>query len=176
MPKKLKLDPSRIVLKGIISSNLEQVQEFKCGNGSMEKFLELEAYPSHIMREASTTLVFYDGTLVAYFTLHRSHINIEHNLENTTKDALALARLAVATEFQGLGIGTYIINKIKEIAYMINEKYIKTDAVFERWKWYSERGFISLIEDETDPEKTPGFVYMIVDLYDDKLVEEFCDV
>lgn len=176
MPKELKLDPSKIFLKGIISFNLEQIQEFKCGNGSMESFLKIEAYPSHIMREASTTLAFYGDKLAAYYTLHRSPINIEHGLENTTKDALALARLAVATEFQGLGLGTYIINKIKEIAYMTNEKYIKTDAVFERWKWYKERGFIPVIEDETDPEKTPGFVYMIIDLFDDKLVEEYCDV
>ena len=176
MPKELKLDPSNIILKGLISSNLDQVQEFKCDNGSMESFLKFEAYSSHIMREASTTLVFYEDKLVAYFTLHRSPINIKHNLEKTTKDALALARLAVATEYQDLGIGTYIIRKIKEIAYMTNEIYIKTDAVFERWKWYRDQGFISVIEDETDPEKTPGFVYMIVDLYDDKLVEEYCDV
>lgn len=89
---------------------------------------------------------------------------------------MALARLAVAKEFQSLGVGTYIINKIKEIAYMTNEKYIKTDAVFERWEWYRDRGFISVIEDETDPEKTTGFVYMIVDLFDEKLVDDFCDV
>lgn len=176
MPKELKLNPSKIVLKGIISSNLDQVHEFKCGNGSMESFLKLEAYPSHIMREASTTLVFYEDKLAAYFTLHRSSIHVEHNSENTTIDALALARLAVASEFQNLGMGTYIIRKIKEIAYMINEKYIKTDAVFERWEWYRDRGFIPVIEDEIDPEKTPGFVYMVVDLYDDKLVQEYCNV
>lgn len=76
MPKELKLDPSKMILKGLASSDLVQVQEFKCDNGSMESFLKIEAYPSHILREASTTLAFYENRLVAYFTLHRSPINI----------------------------------------------------------------------------------------------------
>lgn len=175
MPKELKLDPSKMILKGLASSDLVQVQEFKCDNGSMESFLKIEAYPKSYIERSQYYLSVLRKSIGGLFYI-ASITYQHHNLENTTKDALALARLAVAKEFQSLGVGTYIINKIKEIAYMTNEKYIKTDAVFERWEWYRDRGFISVIEDETDPEKTTGFVYMIVDLFDEKLVDDFCDV
>lgn len=139
----------------------------------MDRFLVDEAYIAHIEREASTTVVFYEGKLIGYFTLKRSMIRIEGIEENI--HALDLARLAVAEQYQGKGFGTYIINYIKQIAYLTNERFIQTDAVFERWPWYKDRGFEPVIEEELDPKTNSDFVYMIMDLYDEQLVKEYFD-
>ncbi|SFM11711.1 Acetyltransferase (GNAT) domain-containing protein [Pelosinus propionicus DSM 13327] len=140
----------------------------------MDDFLIYEAYVAHLQRDASTTLVFYDNNLAAYFTLQRNDITIlTENSEAIKVQALALARLAVSKQYQCKGIGTFIIERIKEIAYMTNERFIKTDAVFEKWKWYEKRGFQYAIEDEINPETTEGLVYMIMDLYDEELISQY---
>jgi predicted N-acetyltransferase YhbS len=73
----------------------------------MDLFLETEAYPSHIERQSSTTLVFTNGELVGYYTLR--HIKLSSLLAGLPpekdRDVLDIARLAVKREFQGQGIG-----------------------------------------------------------------------
>jgi len=173
---KFSFDPSKIILRGINSSDQDFIKDFDCGNGSMQSYLRDEAYYNHITREASTTLVFYEGEIVGYFTLYRSPILIRQGSDETTRDALALARLAVAKQYQNKGIGTYIIKRIREIAYLTNEMYIKTDALYERWEWYQKRGFKHVIDEEINPETTAGFVYMIMELLDETLIEEYFKV
>ena len=142
----------------------------------MDSFLQYEAYISFLEREASTTLPYYYNELVAYFTLQRSQLEIQ--LDGTVhqnSDALNLARLAVDNNFQGHGIGTYIIEHIKEIAYRVNERFIQTDAVHEKWEWYQARGFDYVAEDEIKTSNTDGLVYMLMDLYDEDLIDKFFD-
>lgn len=176
MSKELKLDPSKICLRGIISPDLEYTNTFKCGNGSMDLFLATEAYISHISRESSTTLVIYEDKLAGYFTLHREKLKSDIPFDDYTNDALSFDRLAVSLEFQNMGLGTYLVNKIKEIAYMTNEMYIQAYSVFERWKWYQEQGFKYIFEDDIDENKTDGLVYMILELLDEKLIEEYLEI
>ncbi|MCE5287284.1 MAG: GNAT family N-acetyltransferase [Pelosinus sp.] len=169
-------NPSDVILKGIIESNLNHIKAFTCGNGSMDNFLQCEAYIACLEREASTTLVYYKEELVAYFTLQRAELKIQldENVQQS-RDGLSLARLAVDENFQGHGIGTYIIERIKEIAYMVNERFIQTDAVYEKWEWYQARGFEYVIEDEINPTNTDGLVYMLMDLYNEALIDKFFD-
>lgn len=166
---------SNIFIKPIELKDMEAIQNFDCNNTSMNNFLKQEAYYYHIAREASTSLVYLNSQLVAYFTLTRSELNIESEEfeEITHKTCLDLARLAVQKEYQEKGIGTYIINEIKKIGYMINERFITTDALYEYWDWYEKRGFDYLIEDEIDPNNNRGLVYMIMDLYDEHLLDEY---
>ena len=142
-------------MRGISFHDIQHTAKFNCDNSSMNNFLHLEAYAAHIEREASTTLVFQNDNLVAYFTLHRVPIQI--NSDN--KDALSLARLAVDKNYQYKGIGTYIIDKIKEISYMTNERYVHTDALYEKWEWYTKQGFDVAIESEVENEN--NFIYMM---------------
>jgi predicted N-acetyltransferase YhbS len=135
----------------------------------MNNFLHLEAYAAHIEREASTTLVFHNQILVAYFTLHRVPIQINAD----KKEALSLARLAVDKKYQRKGIGAFIIDKIKKISYMTNERYIHTDALYEKWQWYSKQGFAVAIEDEVKNKN--DFIYMILDLYDEDIIKRYYD-
>lgn len=185
MNTELQLDPSNIHLRGLTLSDYKYLKDFKCGNGSMELFLEVEATERHIRREASTTLVFYNERLAGYFTLYRSKILLSEDsihedqiqvLPSITRDALEIARLAVDTDFQHKGLGTYIIEYIKGNAYLANEMYIKLEALYERWEWYKKKNFYPVIEEEIDPDKNEGFVYMIMSLYDEKLIDEYFDI
>jgi GNAT superfamily N-acetyltransferase len=176
MNKDLDLDPSKIFLRGIISSDYEATKEFHCSNGSMELFLSTDAFISHISREASTTLVFYENELIAYFTLHHEKIKSETPFENFDSNALSLDRLAVSSKFQSKGVGTYLMKRIKDIAYMTNEMYIQAYAVFDKWQWYQDLGFRYFFEDDINEKKTNGLVYMIFELLDEKAIEEYCDV
>ena len=139
----------------------------------------MEAYAEHIFRHASTTLVFYEGELAAYFTLHRAPLELqvgENEDDKVTQDALALARLAVTKRFQGRGLGTYLLKEIIiRNAYAHNEMYIITDALYEKWKWYYEIGFVPLIEDEINEDNPNDVVFMVFELFDERLIVEYLD-
>jgi GNAT superfamily N-acetyltransferase len=144
----------------------------------MEEFLKREAYICHVSREASTTLVYYSDKLIAYYTLARTPLKIDIKadlIRNEHFYALDLARLAVSNEYQGKGVGTYLITHIIDIAYKINDRFITTDALYEKWEWYQKLGFDYLIENEVNPKTTDGLVYMLVDLYDSELYEDYFD-
>lgn len=177
MPRELLLDPQKIIFRQIVGTDWECTKNFRCKNGSMDAFLNMEAYEKHIWREASTTLVFYENDLAGYYTLQRNEIKITEPIsELVTQDALALARLAVDSKFQSKGLGTYILREmIIKNAYAANEMYIITDAVYEKWEWYQSIGFKSLVESEVDPEKPNEVVYMVFELMDEKLIEEYCN-
>jgi GNAT superfamily N-acetyltransferase len=178
MNKKLELDPNKINYKNVTLEAYHDMASFYCKNHSMEEFLKRESYPSHLSRESSTTLVYYDSILVAYFTLQRTRLKIEFEpglVEETHKFALDLTRIAVANDYQNKGIGSYILNNIIEIAYRVNDRFITTDALFEKWEWYNQFGFDYLKEDEVNPDSSTGLVYMLLDLYDPELLENFFD-
>jgi len=164
-----------VVFKLISLSDLENIRSFNCENGSMESYLKDEAYYEHISRKTSTTVVYCENKLIAYFTLHRLPIEFEE-AGTASRDALDLARLAVAKEFQQMGIGTFIISHLRYLAYSINERYLTTEALYERWKWYARRGFRYIFDSDIDPNSTEGFVSMVMDLFDGELLEDYFEV
>lgn len=70
-----KIDLNLIEHKIISIDDLPMLRHFKCGNGAMDLFLQTEAYPSHIERESSTTLVYYKSVLVGYYTLRHTNMS-----------------------------------------------------------------------------------------------------
>lgn len=166
-------DPLKVTLRGIVSSEAESLEDFTCSNGSMDNFLKFDAYLAHLEREASTTLVYYESKVIAYFSLKRSKIRVDGIQDDI--NALDLARLAVDENYQGIGVGTFILARIREIADMVNERYIQTDALWERWKWYENRGFNHIIDEEIDEKFHHELVYMIMDVYDEELIREYFD-
>ncbi|QLG38722.1 GNAT family N-acetyltransferase [Paenibacillus sp. E222] len=150
------------------------MKNFKCGNGSMDLFLEVEAYPSHIERESSTTLVYYDNTLVGYYTLR--HIKLSSLLKSISpeedRDVLDIARLAVDTRIQGQSVGTKIMENIIKMAIQLNERFIVLDALKEKWRWYASKfNFEPLFEDDLNDDGE--LVTMLIDLYDEELIERY---
>ncbi|MFD0712303.1 GNAT family N-acetyltransferase [Paenibacillus sp. GCM10027626] len=127
------------------------------------------AYPSHIERESSTTLVYYEDVLAGYFTIKHEETNYPPWLDGSSySSSLDIARLAVCSDFQNNRLGTYIIKYIINMAIQVNERFITLDSLYERWEWYKRFGFNYLFEE--DVRKPSEIVTMILDLYDEDLV------
>lgn len=170
MSDRVKLSP--IQFRPITEQDHAICRNFSSGNTTMDNFLKNEAYSRHIAREGSTTLILYNGDLVGYFTLLRKDIRLEDG-EEMGLGGLEVARLAISESVQNQGIGETAIEVIVEIAYMINERYIALDALFEKRGWYRKLGFKPAIEKEYEEGNEDSLVYMYIDLYDPKLVEDY---
>jgi Predicted acetyltransferase len=171
---KNKIDTSQLIYKIISIEDIREIKGFKCGNGSMELFLQTEAYASHIHREASTTLVYLQDKLVGYFTIKHEDADHEPWVEGSNyKSSLDIARIAVSEDMQNNGIGTEIINEIIKKAIQVNERFITLDALKEKWEWYKRFGFDYLFEDDLTSDSI--VVTMILDLYDVDLIDQYWD-
>ncbi|MCF8011624.1 MAG: GNAT family N-acetyltransferase [Clostridiales bacterium] len=124
-------------------------EDFYCNNNNMEAFLKNEAYVSHLKKEASTTLVFIDEELVAYFTLRHNKFEVEGY---SKKDCIEIARIAVKESKKSQGIGQSIVNNIINLAYLFNEEYIIAMALTEVVDWYKEKLNFELVEEDEDAE------------------------
>jgi predicted N-acetyltransferase YhbS len=165
-----------LIHKVISIEDLPHFKKFRCGNGSMDLFLETEAYPSHIERESSTTLVYDNNELIGYYTLR--HINLSNLLPaldpSEDQQVLDIARLAVKSEYQGQGIGKTIVETIIQMAIQLNERFIMLDALKEKWTWYKKHFEFDYLFLE-DLECNSKIVTMIADLYDEDLVNKYYD-
>ncbi|WP_411348517.1 GNAT family N-acetyltransferase [Paenibacillus sp. WLX2291] len=163
--------------KQMTKEAVKTTASFYSGNSTMDSFLRENAYYYHITREASTTLVYYDDQLIAYYTLTRNLF--DGVIDNLAKQehlwALDLSRLAVVVDFQNKGVGSFIIKHIIDLAQRINDRFITTDALFEKWEWYHHFGFDYLVESDINPITTKGLVYMLLDLYDPNVLEDYFD-
>lgn len=66
-----------------------------------------------------------------------------------------------------------MLNMILDIANTVNERFITLEALIERYDWYVNRGFIPLIEEEATSSNPEGLVLMMIDLYDEALVDNY---
>ncbi|MEK4922376.1 GNAT family N-acetyltransferase [Cytobacillus sp. FSL R5-0569] len=148
----------------------------------MENYLKQDAYYDTIGFTSSTNLVFLKNELVGFFTLKKQKLNIEVDISDADSSeieeldyeySLDIARLAVKKDCQDNGIGTKIISKIIDIAISANERFVTLDSLIEKVEWYTKRGFISMIEEESRVSNKEGLVYMFMDLYDDSIVEAY---
>lgn len=172
--KKEKTDLIHLLSFKLISiDDIRSIKHFTCDNESMNNFLYYEAYPSHIERSASTTLVFMDNQLVGYYTLKHVYLGIEPWIKNSRYNfALDISRIAVSKEFHNRGIGTTIIKHILMTAYQVNERFITLDSLKELWQWYRDKfNFSHMFDDDLENEEP--VVTMIADLYDPELVQRY---
>ena len=105
-----------------------KVAGFSCGNRDLDEFLcteEVQKYEGEGL--GSTFLVFWKGKLVAYFTTSFDALRIEYlrtwksfsrmaEMRMDAIPALKIGRLAVATGYQGRGIGRQLIRHIAGMA------------------------------------------------------------
>lgn len=157
----------------ITHEDFTKIQNFKCGNTSIENFLKQEAYYLTITKECSTTLVFDQSELVGFFSLTKSSLHIEIAGEMIDFPCLDIARIATAKNYQKQGFGTAMLNMIFNIANTVNERFITLEALIENYDWYVNRGFIPLVEKEAIHSNPDGLVFMLVDLYDERLGEKY---
>lgn len=161
--------------KLITHENFNQIQHFQCGNTCIGNFLKQEAYYLTITKECSTTLVFDQNELIGFFSLRKSSLSVEIAGEIIDFSCLDIARIATLNTVQKRGYGSAMLNMIFNIANTVNERFITLEALIERYDWYINRGFMPLIEEEEKNSNPEGLVFMMVDLYDEALVDKYFD-
>jgi len=95
----------------------DPVSGFDCGKEELNRFIERYAYQSQQSQGARTYVsLSEDGKLAGYYTLAYGSVEYEAVPERTRKGlarhdvpVMVLARLAVATEFQGQGLGKQLL-------------------------------------------------------------------
>lgn len=162
---------SLVQFKLVSQDDYHLYKNFRCTNSSMDRFLLNDAYFSTITKEAATSLVFYNDEIVGYFTLQRHETRRFEEIDQSS--FLYIERLAVRTDYQGNGIGEYVLNEILKIARMINERIVFLDALIEKVEWYEERHFLKAIEEEAEKSNKDGLVLMFADLLDIKLEKQY---
>ena len=134
-----------------------KVNLFSCGNKELDDFLtshEVKEYEKQ--RFGKTTLVFYEGDLVAYYTLSGSALRIEllqthksfskpHEFSLNSIPALMVGRFAVDKKWQGKGIGRELMKIIVgQCLYKqdsIATRLIIVEAKENAFDFYKKMGF-----------------------------------
>ena len=160
-------------LRGISLQETDYIMlnNFCSGNSSMDNFLKYDALLASITREASTTIVVDGENCIAYFTIKEDSVAAEAE-DGTVKSfpSLELARLAVSVEKQNCGIGAAVLAYVRNLAFAANAKYITTQALLEKVDWYQANGFEEYDKLGIGEQATS---YMIMDLYDSEMEEDF---
>ena len=142
-------------------------QGFNCGNEALNNFIAKIAR-QHIQKGISRTFVLIETehpkTILGFFTLSLCEIQAENFPSKWAKKypskvpGVKLARLAVALEWQGQGVGQILMVEAMERSLLIADNAgvigLFVDAKNDRVKTYYERyGFISF-------EKTPLTMFL----------------
>ncbi len=95
----------------------DPVSGFDCGAKELNRFIQRYAYQSQQSQGARTYISLSDdGDLAGFYTLAYGSVEYEEVPERTRKGlarhdvpVMVLARLAVATKFQGKGVGKHLL-------------------------------------------------------------------
>lgn len=111
-----------------------KVQSFDCGNKDLNDFLNTEEVAKYEKEGLGRTyLVYYDGELVAYFTVSFDSLRVEYlqtvksfselaEMRLEALPAVKIGRLAVDTNHQSLGIGRMLVRYIAGMALEMGGK------------------------------------------------------
>lgn len=150
------VDAARLRFEPFRTNSLA-VKSFDCGNKDLNDFLctdEVGKYESEYL--GKTTLVYYDGELIAYYTVSNDLLRKEYlqTFRSFTKlgeyrlegiPAITIGRLAVDKKWQNRGIGRTIIQRIAMYA-LDTSKYSGTRLLLvqskqEAFDFYKALGF-----------------------------------
>jgi GNAT superfamily N-acetyltransferase len=119
------------------SAETHAVRRFDCGQHSLNEFLNTEEVERYARESfGKTTLVFYRGTLVGYFTLGSGSLRVEKlrvkkgkvffksgELRLEAVPALMIGRFATAKAWKRKGIGTAMMRYIAGRAFAMEDEY-----------------------------------------------------
>lgn len=135
------------------------VRTFDCGEKPLNDFLctaEVEDYEEEQL--GITTVVYYKGTLVAYYTLSTSSLRTEYLDSKKTKSlsrlgefrlqeipSITIGRLAVQKEWQSKGIGRtimfHIVNQALSTLGVAGVRLLLVQAKIDAFDFYEKMGF-----------------------------------
>lgn len=141
-----------------------QKSNFSCGIPELDNFLKEQA-GQHMKKRITTTYVLTENgysAIKGYYSLSSYGIDISKLPTNFTRKlpkypvlpATMLGRLAVALEFQGLGIGEYLLMSALQVSYDISLKQgsvcVCVDAINQKAiNFYKKYGFIQFEDNKS---------------------------
>ncbi len=129
----------------------DPVAGFDCGAEALNRFIEKYAFQSQQSQSARTYVTLStDGKLAGYYTLAYGAVEYEEVPERTRKGlarhevpVMVLARLAVANEFQGQGVGKQLLRdallRTLQAADIAGLRAVVVHAKDEKAKQFYER-------------------------------------
>lgn len=148
-------------------NDTQLVRSFDCGRPELNDFLNSEEVRQYEHEKlGKTTLVFYGGKLVAYYTLCTAQLRKEYVKhvksfsrvsQYHVKDipAVTIGRLAVDLKWQHKGIGFILIQRISMQALETSRQYgvrlLLVQAKDNAFDFYTKVGFVFV--EETKEEK-----------------------
>ena len=170
---KLNLEPFKTETRKVIN--------FDCGNQSLNEFLTSdEVFNYENEKLGTTTLVYFEGELVAYYTTSGYLLKkikmksakgfskfSEYRIEGFP--SILIGRLAVQNEWKGKGIGRYLVTKIIRDTYNSSGKFglrlVVVQAKEEAFDFYIKLGFQFIEHSSEDKRfKAKGTRGMFFDL------------
>lgn len=163
------------------------IKPFDCGDADLNGFLfdDAKNYLSELM--AVTYLLEYKNQTVAYFCLLNDKIifdtsdiqeksfwnrfNRQNKIPNTKRrqnyPAVKIGRLGVSLNFNGQGVGRFILDTVKSLLFEKNDigcRFITVDAYSSAFHFYEKNGFIFLSDDDSG-ESTRLMYFDLKSLY-----------
>ncbi|WP_347490113.1 hypothetical protein ABDB91_02770 [Desulfoscipio sp. XC116] len=148
------INTKAILLVRLSETEIPDLETFDCGDAEMNRFLRKEAYSEQEAGMNSTILLYYTGELAAFCSVCCDSIPLsnkereEEKIEAQYKvPAIKIARLGRSIRFREYGLGGFLIDYIKDIAYelstsKIGVRFITLDAYPGKEKYYLDNGFI----------------------------------
>jgi len=156
-----------------------RVRDFDCGEKDLNDFLNTEEVSKYEQESlGSTHLVFYQGNVVAYFTVSLDGLRVEYlktyksftrfsELKLESLPAVKIGRLAVAKEWQNKGLGRLLVKNIIGLALNLGKlrtaRLIIVQAKPKAIGFYRKCGFQMTFE--TKREKKRKNRTMFLDLH-----------
>jgi predicted GNAT family N-acyltransferase len=128
------------------------VEEFTCGEPSLDAWLRCQAAPATARHTARTWVWVEDGVVVGYYALAAHKVAREQVPSRIGRGgpveipAVLLARLALATSLRGQGLGEVLVvdalGRIVDATQTVAARLVVVDALHERVaQFYEALGF-----------------------------------
>lgn len=131
--------------------NAKQRRRILLHSREMDDFLHNEAFTEQELGTNTTHLLLNEEKIIAYISLCADAIPLEieerekEGISYSTSPALKIARLAVATKYQGQGIGKQLIRYAVYVAHEMTELcgivFLTLDCYEHRVNFYEHLGF-----------------------------------
>ena len=148
------------------------IKPFKCKDSDLNEFLYEDAkfFQEELMAVTYLLESMELNKTVAYYSLLADKIifnpedktvwnklnrNIPNNKRRRSYPAVKIGRLAVNEEFEGEGIGTFILDSIKYAFVNVKRlgcRFITVDALNNAVDFYKKNGFLFFTEQDEDEE------------------------
>jgi len=140
-----------------VSESLTKL-DFDCGYPDLNNYLRHYALKNDRLSIGKTFIALSDSEIAGYFTISTAQIlandlpeDIKKKLPRYPVPAFRIGKLAVKKEFQGLGVGKWLLTKALEKAVLISSEVaiyaVLVDAIDEKAKlFYLKYGFVPFQE------------------------------